>query len=108
MPQIDFSHVITAEDKAAAAAEAMQARLTAAIDRHVEDTARVRGYNGAAALAGYATSKVWQAEAQAFVAWRDDVWLAAFAILDDVQSGVRAIPTEAELIAELPVIGWQE
>lgn len=108
MPQIDFSRVITAEDKAAAAAEAMQARLTGAIDQHVEATAQARGYNSAASLAGYATSTVtpYRAEAQAFIAWRDDVWLTAFAILYDVQSGARDVPGEADLIAELPVITW--
>jgi stage V sporulation protein SpoVS len=108
MPQIDFTKAITPEAKAAAAAEAMQARLTGAIDQHVEATAQARGYNSAAHIAGYATSTVtdWQAEAQAFVAWRDDVWLTAFAILDDVQSGARDVPGEADLIAELPVITW--
>jgi hypothetical protein len=106
MPQIDFSQVITAEAKAAAVAEAMQTRLTAAIDQHVEATAQARGYNSAAHLAGYVTSNTWQAEAQAFVAWRDAVWLAAFAIIDDVQIGARDVPDEADLIGELPVIEW--
>jgi stage V sporulation protein SpoVS len=108
--RIDFTQVITAEDKAAAAAAAMQARLTGAIDQHVEATAQARGYNSAAHIAGYATSTVtdWQAEAQAFVAWRDAVWLAAFAILAEVQSGARDVPDEADLIGELPVIEWPE
>ena len=38
----------------------------------------------------------------------DWTYPAAFAILADVQGGARAVPTEAELIAERPVIGWPE
>ncbi|MCG2606672.1 MAG: hypothetical protein KBO60_26830, partial [Achromobacter sp.] len=67
-----------------------------------------RDYNSAAHIAGYATSTVaeWQAEAQTFVAWRDAVWLAAYAILADCEAGTRPVPDAAALIAELPVIDW--
>ena len=54
-----------------------------AIDAHVEARARALNYNSAAALAGYVGSTVpeWAAEAAAFVAWRDAVWVTAFAML---------------------------
>jgi hypothetical protein len=56
--------------------------LAAAVDRLVEATARTMAYNGAAHCAGYAASTVpqWAAEAMAFIAWRDAVWLTIFAI----------------------------
>ena len=55
-----------------------------AIDAHVEARARALHYNSAAALAGYlgSTVEAWAAEAAAFVAWRDAVWLVAIGMLD--------------------------
>ena len=37
-----------------------------------------------------------------FRAWRSAVWAKGYEILAQVQAGERAIPTEEELIAELP------
>lgn len=83
---------------------------TAAIDAHVEAVARGRGYNGAAHLAGYAVSTVpaWAAEARAFVAWRDAVWLEALGELAKVQAGEIAPPGVTDLVAALPAIQWPE
>ncbi|ETW14251.1 hypothetical protein ATO8_00040 [Roseivivax marinus] len=85
-----------------------RAALTAMIDAHVEAVARSRDYNDAAALAGYANSTVpeWAAEAQAFVSWRDQVWLTAFGMLAEVEAGTRAIPTASEILEALPDITW--
>lgn len=108
MSNIDLSKIITAEDKAAAAAEAHKRSVISAIDAHVEDTAKSREYNNAAALAGYVNSTVteWADEAQAFVAWRDAVWQTAYSMLGEVQAGTREAPAPAEAVAELPVITW--
>lgn len=73
--------------------------LVAAVDDFVECVARSMGYNGAAHCAGYVSSTVpqWAAEAAAFIAWRDAVWLTAYA-LDPL-----AMPASvAELVALLP------
>jgi hypothetical protein len=85
--------------------EQMQAGYTAAIEAHVEATARARGYTSAVSCATYAASTVpaWQAEGAAFVAWRDDVWTAALAMLAAVQAG-GAIPESP--IAGLPEMEW--
>lgn len=102
---IDFSQVITAEAKLAAAQAAFMAQIQQAVDAHVEATAKARGYNGAAHCASYVASTVqaWAAEATAFVAWRDAVWLAVFAGMDE------PVPATAEdLIAALPQIEWPE
>ena len=92
----------TAEDLAAEAAESHKRRATAAIDRHVEAQSRALGYNSAAHLAGYATSTVsdWQAEAQAFVAWRDAVWQAAIGMLEGADP--ESPPSVEDVIAALP------
>ena len=83
---------------------------TAAIDRRVEATARGRGYNGAAHLASYAASTVpaWAAEAAAFVAWRDAVWVWSLAEMSKVRAGEVAAPSIDDLVAALPVIQWPE
>ena len=85
--------------------EQMQAAYTAAIEAHVEATARSRGYTSAVSCATYAASTIpaWQAEGAAFVAWRDDVWTAALAMLAAVQAG-GAIPESP--IAGLPEMEW--
>ena len=87
--------------------EQVQAGYTAAIEAHVEATARARGYTSAVSCATYATSTnpAWQAEGVAFVAWRDDVWTAALAMLAAVQAG-GAIPESP--IAGLPEMEWPE
>lgn len=81
-----------------------------AIDAHVEAVAQSRGYNGAAHLASYAVSTVpaWAAEARAFVAWRDAVWLEALGELAKVTGGAEVPPAVNDLIAGLPVIQWPE
>lgn len=85
-----------------------RAALTAVINAHVEEAARGRDYNDAAALAGYANSTVpsWAAEAQAFVSWRDQVWITAYSMLAEVEAGTRGIPSETELLEALPDITW--
>ena len=97
-----LDYIKSAAEVQAEAADAHKRRVTAAIDRHVEDQARALGYNSAAHLAGYATSTVteWQAEAQAFVQWRDDVWQAAIGMLDGADPADP--PSVEDVIAALP------
>lgn len=84
------------------------ADYVAAIEAHIEATASAKAYSGAVSLAIYVNSTVpqWAAEAAAFVAWRDGVWSYAYAEMAKVQAGTRSQPTVAELVAELPSIGW--
>lgn len=49
-----------------------------------------------------------QQEGRALRAWRSVVWDTAAGILNAVRNGQRAIPTRAELLAELPVPPEQE
>jgi len=79
----------------------------AAIAAHVEAVARSRSYSSAASCAGYINSTVpaWAAEAAAFVAWRDAVYLAAFGTMAQVQQGAPA-PRIRDLVAGLPKLEW--
>lgn len=103
MSNIDWGRVITAADKLP-----KQEDYAAAIQAHVDDAARARGYHDGFALAGYATSTVeaWAAEAAAFIAWRDAVLSYVYAQLALVQASARAQPTIEGLLAELPPIAW--
>ncbi|MBL4929322.1 hypothetical protein [Fuscibacter oryzae] len=76
-----------------------------AIDANVEAVAREWGYNGAAHIAGYVSSTVpqWAAEAVAFIAWRDQVWLAAIAALAEIEAGTQPAPESIPaFLATLP------
>lgn len=65
-----------------------------AIDSHVESTARLWGYNGAAHIASYVNSTVvsWKVEASAFIAWRDQVWLKAIEDMTNIAVGKMEVP----------------
>lgn len=104
----DPSIIITAAKKAAEAQAAAVEAFRAAIQFHVDNTARSRNYDGGNALASYvaSTNPQWAAEAQTFVAWRDAVWLYAYAELDKVILGEREQPTIETFIGELSAVEW--
>ena len=92
----------TATDLQAEALTRTQTSITRTIDRHIETRAKAMGYNSAGHLASYVASSVpeWVAEAQAFVAWRDQVWQAAIHMLGQTDS---ADPPSVEgALANLP------
>ena len=85
-----------------------KSRLTSAIQSTLDEKAQKRGYDSILSLCTYATSPTakFSKEGQAGVSWRDEVWAKGYTILDDVESGARAIPTVDELLAELPDFVW--
>ncbi|MBQ2263272.1 MAG: hypothetical protein II336_18160 [Loktanella sp.] len=98
-PVIDPAEAIAAQKEA----------YRAAVQAHVDATARDRQYSDGASLAGYVASAhpAWRAEAETFIAWRDAVWIMVFDLLAEVQAGDAEPPESGEaLVAMLPVIAW--
>ncbi|KAA3504351.1 hypothetical protein DXM27_03685 [Rhizobium rhizogenes] len=81
-----------------------------AIQNLVDSTARERQFRDGVTLASYTTSTKpkWAAEAQAFVAWRDNVWFYAYGELAKVQAGERPQPTVPQFLSEIAPIAWPD
>ncbi len=79
-----------------------------AIQNLVDSTARERQFRDGVTLASYigSTKSKWAAEAQAFVAWRDNVWFYAYGELAKVQAEQREQPTIEQFLAEIAPIAW--
>jgi hypothetical protein len=90
--------------------EEIQAAYIAAIQRRLDQFARARGYDGILSACSYAasTDPQFAAEGQRCVELRDATWRTGYVILAEVAAGQRPIPTEAELMAELPALAWPE
>lgn len=77
------------------------------VQNHIDEVAKTRQYNTGISCVSYAqsTNPVWAAEAQAFIAWRDEIFSYAIKIFLDIQEGQPA-PTQEEFIAGFPKIVW--
>ncbi|NSY68930.1 hypothetical protein G6L35_08645 [Agrobacterium tumefaciens] len=102
------------EDEAPEVVEALQPTVLAisdyenAIQNLVDTTARDRQFRDGVTLASYtaSTKPKWAAEAQAFVAWRDNVWSYAYGELAKVHAGQRQQPTVEQFLSEIAPIAW--
>ena len=84
-----------------------KSRLTSAIQSMLDETAKERGYDSILSLCTYTSPAAkFSDEGQAGVSWRDEVWAKGYTILADVEAGTRSIPTESELLSELPNFVW--
>lgn len=92
------------------AAPVTQADFAAAIQAHLDATARERQYDGIQAAISYVgdPNPIYAAQATALRDWRSAVWTYALAQLALVATGARPQPTVAELLAELPPFAWPD
>lgn len=106
----DPAQIITAEHKAAAWRQATMGTFERAIQEHIDSSARDMMFRDGVTLASYvaSTNATWAEQAQTFVAWRDAVWLYAYAEFAKALSGAREIPTIDAFLSELPAIVWPE
>lgn len=86
--------------------EQVIARLESAIDQHLDFVAKSHRYESIRTMVTYATSEhpTFGAEGRAAVKFRDACYAYGIQVIADVQAEQRTIPTEEELIAELPLI----
>lgn len=82
----------------------IQKQLSDAVQRVLDNKAQELLYDNCLSVCSYIDTGVtkFDAEGKAFRSWRSAVWAKGYEILAQVQAGERSIPTEAELIAELP------
>lgn len=107
----DASGQPTLADPPPLTAAEITADLAVSVQDHLDAAARVAGYDDIKSAVTYADEPAvprFQAEGQAFRAWRSLCWNACYTVMADVQSGARSIPTAAELIAELPALDLPE
>lgn len=90
----------TAEEKNAK----IQAQLTNAVQHVLDNEAQKLNYDSCLSVCSYVDTGVskFDDEGKAFRAWRSAVWAKGYEILNAVLAGEREIPTEEELLAELP------
>lgn len=77
----------------------------AIVQEHMDAAARALRYDDIKTAVTYAEESAvpkFQAEGQALREWRSLVWATCYAILDEVNAGKRDVPTDEELISELP------
>ena len=87
--------------------EHVKAQLSELIQRHLDSAAHARGYDSilsAVTYAGEPAVPAFQAEGQAFRAWRSLVWARCYQLAAEVQAGKRPVPTPEALIALLPAL----
>jgi hypothetical protein len=83
-------------------------RLTNAVQAHMEDVARSKGYDNLMSACSYAAvANAFQAESQKFIEWRANCWMVCHHVLAEAEAGNIAVPSEQELVAMLPVFSTQ-
>lgn len=89
--------------------EEIKANLLQAVDRYLNSTVQAKGYDSILSACSYAfdtTDEIFAEEGKKCLAWRSSVYRKCYDILADVEQGKRNIPTEEELLAELPKLEW--
>jgi hypothetical protein len=87
----------------------LKASIIDSTQKRLDDFARTRNYDGILSLCTYATSTnpKFQTEGQRGVELRDATWSKLYQILDEVEKGLRPVPSGYQDIAfDLPSLNW--
>lgn len=86
----------------------IQARLTRVLDGHLDAVAGERHYDNrwTCSLRAAFPEGEFFAEGAAYFAWMEKCNFKAYQIMAAVKVGLRPVPTESELIAEMPLMVW--
>ena len=84
------------------------ALFSSGLSEYMDAVAAQKQYGSTLLCASYTTStnEQWKAEADTFIAWRDNVLAYSYTELAKFQSGEREAVSFEEFITELPVISW--
>jgi hypothetical protein len=101
----EFKELLKASDLINETTEQTITRLEGVLDRHLDATANLYRYESIRTMVTYATSThpIFGVEGRAAVAYRDAVYAYGIQCIADVTNGLRSIPTEEQLISELPL-----
>jgi len=103
----DITNVLTfleTYDLTTGVIEDKTARFEKAVQAHLDDTAKVSGYDNILSACSYAGhTNPYQTEGQSFLSWRGAVWSYCYIQIGLVMIGSRSEPSVEELIAELPL-----
>lgn len=80
----------------------------AGIQAFLNNVAILRGYENSLYCVSYINSTItkWHDEAQAFISWRDQVWIYVEQELPKFQSGERPLIPLDQFVTEFPEITW--
>lgn len=101
-----FQIMLSSEKTQAEKDAELLAYFTAVLQNHLDAEARKLGYDSCLSVCSYVDTGVpkFDAEGQAFRQWRSAVWQKGYAIVAAVKAGEREVPSEAELLAEIPLL----
>lgn len=88
----------------------VEEQYTDAVQKWMDITAQVRGYDDIKSAVGYENSDdpTFKAEACALRSWRDKVWRACYTYMDSVLAGEETLVSPDALLARLPQMEWPE
>lgn len=93
-------------EEAAAAIPTLD-QYTVSVQNLLDTTAQAKHYDNIISCCSYAGApNDFQAEGQAAIEWRGNVWATCYTIMAQVQAGTIPAPTIPELLAMLPVMVW--
>lgn len=85
--------------------EQTKVRMARALQALLDSTAKAQDFDNIFTAVTYADEPVvarFQIQGAALRAWRSLVWAKGYEVMDAVLAGERPVPTEAELLAEMP------
>jgi hypothetical protein len=83
----------------------VQQEFSDIVQNILDSKAKEKHYDNIISACSYAGApNPFQAESQAFLSWRGDVWQKCYELLAAVEQGISTVPTVEQLIAELPTL----
>lgn len=92
-------------DKAEAEAKALKTMFTNTIQQMLDAKAQEKGYDNIVSACSYAGyDNPFRAEGEAYGVWRASCWQVGYALLAEVQTGTKPMPTVEEVLALMPTL----